>query len=197
VNQLKSSQKFGKTKGFIFSMDALVGLMIVIMVLTVANIFISRIEFSSLAELQMIKRSSDITKIIDEKTYTTVESGPPPITIEIGAIDYLIKGRVTIDNNDINPHINRIIEIAGGNIPNNPAIDLRMSINATCKQHNPSLDPPLIPSPLYSPYSSLPENFILPKDRFIPAEQRIIVIPDRVNPLQTLYCIGDIRLWLP
>ena len=171
--------------------------MIVIMVLTVANIFISRIEYSSLAELQLIKRSSDITKIIDEKTYTTVESGTPPTRFEIGAIDYLIHGHVTIVNNDINPHINRIIEIAGGNIPNNPAIDLRIAMNATCVKHNSNPGPPLIPDPQFSPYSSLPENFILPKDRFIPAEQRIIVIPDRVNPLQTLYCIGDIRLWLP
>ena len=199
MNQLKLLQKFGKTKGFIFSMDALVGLMIVIMVLTVANIFISRIEFSSLAELQMIKRSSDITKIIDEKTYTTVESGTPPTRFEIGAIDFLIIGHATIINNDINPYINTIINLAGGTAPdpNNPAIDLRMSINATCVQHNSNTGPPLIPATQYSPYSSLPANFILPKDRFIPAEQRIIVIPNKQNPLQTIYCIGDIRSWLP
>ena len=175
--------------------------MIVIMVLTVANIFISRIEYSSLAELQMIKRSSDIAKIIDEKAYTTVISGSPPNEniIEIGTIDFLINGHVTIVNNDINKYVNETITMAGGTPPGplNPVIDLRMSINATCVKHNSNPGPPLIPDPQFSPYSSLPENFILPKDRFIPAEQRIIVIPHKQNPLQTLYCIGDIRSWLP
>lgn len=194
---MKLLQKFGKTKGFIFSMDALVGLMIVIMVLTVANIFISRIEYSSLAELQMIKRSNDLFKIIDEMPIDRVESGSPPKYFDVAGVDYLIQGRVILDNNEnINPYINKIIHMARGTevAPPNPTIDLRIAINATCKRHNSDPNQPLIDA---WDYSSLPLNFILPKDRFVSASQRIIVIPNRVNPTQTWYCLGDFRSWLP
>src|SRR3990167_6026137 len=115
TNQPKSLQSFGKNKGFIFSMDAVFALIMVIMILTISNIYLSRIEFSSISDLQIIKRSNDLFKILNENPNN--------------GTDYIVLANFTDFN--INTTLRDIIFAANG--PNNiPNIDINLKFTARC-----------------------------------------------------------------
>ena len=168
---MKLQSNSGNTKGFIFSMDALFALIIVIIFLTISNIYINRIEFSSISDLQLIKRSNDLFKIIDEKA------------------DYGTKFIFLTNNSNfkINETLRDIIVAAGGDdeIPN---IDFDMQFTARCYNYTQA--------GLFNLNSNFTSSQTVPKDRFIAAGQRIFVIPNKTNVLSTYYCIGEQRSWL-
>lgn len=152
-------------------MDAVFALIIVILVLTISNIYINRIEFSSISNLQIIKRSNDLFKIIDEDN----SSGT----------DFIVLSNLS--SFKINTTLRDIIESSGGS-NYIPKLDLEMKLVLNCFNYTSSGTI----NTNYSYYSSQK----VPNDRFIASGQRIFVIPNKTNSLSTYYCLGEQRSWL-
>ncbi len=66
MKSLKLSLHFGN-KGFIFSMDATIALVILVLLLTIANIYLIIGNRATSSDIQTLKYGDDVIKILDEK----------------------------------------------------------------------------------------------------------------------------------
>lgn len=193
VNLIKLHLSFGDKKAFIFALDAVFALIIVIITLTIANLYIARIEHSSTAELQIAKRGNDIIKLITEENTTKNFLSPygGREAIDALTLDGIANGNNIPDNN-INFILDNIIENIRGQDIEISELNVRMKITSKCNKYVVSGGGGI--TTVQTIYSS--NNGPTPDDRFIAGGQIFYIIPDNVNPSGTYYCIGEYQTWL-
>lgn len=193
VNHIKLHLHFGNKKAFIFALDAVFALMIVILTLTIANLYIARIEHSSISEVQIAKRGNDIIKILTEQN-TTKDFLSPYGGRE--AIDTITLHGFTNQNNIADDNINFILKNIIENIRSEniemPELNVKMKITSRCNKYVVSGGGGI--TPVTTTYLSNANP--TPDDRFIAGGQVFYIIPDSVSPSDTYYCIGEYQTWL-
>ena len=174
----KKSEYSLANKGFIFSLDAAIALIIVILMISFTNYYLNRAEDATLSDLQLVKTGNDVFKLMDEERILQ---------------DMALNGETDKDAESIMSDLGFDTDII--------IVNFEMKISTTCyKIINEAEIQPMTPIN----FETNPEP---PGDRFIGSGTRYFFIPHREtlnppdpkidqDPKENLHCIGRYQIWL-